>query len=240
MTRLLVDVGNTAIKWCRDSGAALGPTQRCGRSIDSLLATLDEADVTADAVAICSVAGEAFDAAMVQALVGHGLPAPRLARTEARTGGLSNSYTDPARMGVDRWLAMLAAWGGGPEPVCVVDAGTALTIDLVDARGGHEGGYIIPGIPLMVQALVGGTDRIAVEAGVKPALTPGTSTSDCVNHGVWLATYGALKAVLARAPEHRVVVTGGNGQGLLSLGINGEWRPQLVFEGLRDWDRLRR
>jgi len=240
MTRLLVDVGNTAIKWCCDSGEALGPTQRCGRSIERLLAALDDAGATADAVAVCSVAGEAFDGALMQALVDRGFPAPRLARTEARTGGLRNSYADPARMGVDRWLAMLAAWRGVAHPVCVVDAGTALTIDLVDASGQHEGGYIIPGAALMVRALVGGTDRIAVDVGREPAVTPGTSTSDCVNHGAWLAGYGALKAVLMRAPEHRVVVTGGDGQALLSLGINGEWRPQLVFEGLREWDRLTR
>ena len=62
--------------------------------------------------------------------------------------GLRNGYRDPAQLGVDRWLAMCAAWQQFPGSLCVVDAGTAVTIDVVAADGAHSGGLILPGVCL--------------------------------------------------------------------------------------------
>lgn len=231
---ILVDVGNSSIKWCQSragSNGALGVVSRCSRSPEQLVAALANADMLGATAWISSVGGVEFDNALAAALTLAGFQ-PRLVVTPAEQGGVTNSYAEPHRMGVDRWLAMLAAKHDRAEPVAVVDAGTALTIDLVSATGQHEGGYIIPGVGLMERSLLRDTQRVRFDEDAPATLAPGTSTAGCVRSGLWVAAFGSVQLVLQRHPHHRVVVTGGDGQALMSLGINGEWRPHLVLEGL--------
>lgn len=185
---------------------------------------------------IASVANETAEARMAGHLQTR-WPQAQLwfARSEASSGGLVNSYREPLRMGVDRWLAMLAAWHYTRQRCCVVDAGSALTIDLVAADGRHQGGYIIPGPALMERALLLDTDRVRFADDAVYALTPGQSTAEAVRHGIALAQAGAVLLALRQAgqPAPRLVFCGGAGQTLCELlGSNGEWRPDLVFEGL--------
>ena len=168
--------------------------------------------------------------------------APWFARAEARTGDLSNSYIDPSRMGADRWLAMLAARRRVAGRVCVVDAGSALTIDLVSALGEHEGGYILPGVGLMEQALLLDTDRVRFDSAADYALSPGTDTASAVRHGIALAEAGAVTTALAQAGEDTpaLLFSGGGGERLMALlQMGGEWVPDLVFEGLELMATLR-
>ncbi len=81
------------------------------------------------------MADEDFNAALTATLVNAGWQAPQFAVSQPQQLGLTNSYSDPFRMGVDRWLAMLAAWHRVAGPLIVVDAGTALTVDIVDSSG---------------------------------------------------------------------------------------------------------
>ena len=83
-------------------------------------------------------------------------------KAEAQQGALINGYMEPERLGVDRWLAMLAVIEEEqPEvPICVIDCGSAITIDAVNAKGEHVGGLIVPGISMMRNALVKGTSGI--------------------------------------------------------------------------------
>lgn len=165
---------------------------------------------------------------------------PWFARSEPQTGDLVNSYRDPARMGVDRWLAMLAARARHQGSLCVVDAGSALTIDLVAADGRHEGGYIIPGAQLMEHALLLDTDRVRFAEEPDYAITPGHSTAHAVRHGIALAQVGALLLALetvrttskdGAAPQ--LLFCGGGGQMLQALvARGGVLVPDLVFEGL--------
>jgi type III pantothenate kinase len=60
--------------------------------------------------------------------------------------GLTNGYLDPKLLGADRWLALIGAWTLARSALCVVDAGTAVKVDSVDANGQHLGGLIVPGI----------------------------------------------------------------------------------------------
>jgi pantothenate kinase type III len=78
--------------------------------------------------------------------------------------GLTNGYLDPTLLGADRWLALIGAWTLARSALCVVDAGTAVKVDSVDANGQHLGGLIAPGIHMMREVLMNKTSDIAKAA----------------------------------------------------------------------------
>lgn len=231
---LLLDVGNTAIKW--RLAQADGLLDQGGRTASDTQALCEALTGLAwSQAALTSVAGPTFDAEVIARLseisdapVWHGI-------SEASRFGLTNAYQPPESMGADRWFAMLGAWHEHRGPLCVVDAGTAITIDIVTSDGSHEGGYIIPGVNLMRQSLTNDTRLIDVKALVAPAISPGSDTAECVNAGVWQAAHGAIQSIISRYSHYRLVVTGGTGPELMALGLQGTHRPHLVLDGLRAW-----
>lgn len=230
---LLLDVGNTAIKWRLADADGL----REQNGVAATRALLCEAVNTHEwkAVALSSVAGEVADTALLAALKAIRAVPVWQARAESSCLGLVSRYPEPARMGVDRWLAMLGARHANAGPLCVIDAGTAITLDLVAAQGRHEGGYILPGAELMRRALTADTGQIQVDALDAPTLAPGSDTQTCVSAGGWRAVMGAVQSVLADYPEHRAMLTGGLAPVLLEMGLAATHHPHLVMEGLRLW-----
>jgi type III pantothenate kinase len=233
---LQLDVGNSSAKWRLLRGEAVLARGRYlpgdGSARDELL----ESTQTLDCIWISSVASPDAEDELSRLLVARWGVQPWFARTPARSGELVNSYEDPSRMGVDRWLAMLGAWQRLPGRLCVVDAGSALTIDLVAPDGRHEGGYIIPGSALMERALLLDTDRVRFAEDVDYRLSPGTSTAEAVRHGIAVAQAGALALVLQRSAvkASELVFCGGGGELLMqSAESGGQYVPDLVFEGLR-------
>jgi type III pantothenate kinase len=234
-TCLQLDVGNSGAKWrlcIGDNVTARGNYLRSdSRTQNQLLNCAD----TLDNIWISSVATAEADAELAGLLLGQWGVQPWFAQTQASTGGLSNSYDEPARMGVDRWLAMLSARRREVGRFCVIDAGSALTIDLVSAAGQHEGGYIIPGATLMERALLLDTGRVRFAEEVGYALTPGTSTAAAVRHGIALAQAGSVALALDQAGDTPLALLycGGGGEALMHLvQRGGQWLPDLVFEGL--------
>ena len=116
--------------------------------------------------------------------------------------------------------------------MCVIDAGTAVTVDLVSAEGEHEGGYILPGADLMRRALSNETDRIQVGTLEAPAITPGNNTQACVTAGSWRAVLGAVESTIAAYPEHRPLLTGGSASTLRGFGLPATVSPDLVMDCL--------
>ncbi len=234
-TCLQLDVGNSSVKWRlvrRGQICDRGSYQRNNQSAQAKLLNCTD---TLDYIWIASVAAPAAEVELAGLLEGQWGIAPWFARTQACTGSLSNSYEDPGRMGVDRWLAMLGAREREQGRLCVIDAGSALTIDIVSASGRHEGGYIIPGAALMERALLLDTDRVRFDEEVGYALAPGTSTAAAVRHGIALAQAGAVALALDQAGSEPMALLfcGGAGEALMQL-VNrgGQWLPDLVFEGL--------
>lgn len=232
---LQLDVGNSSAKWrLVDDGHVVARGRYCDADSASRDALLGCAERLGH-IWISSVAGPATEAALQSMLRDRWGLVPWFARTAAQTGDLVNSYSDPSRMGVDRWLAMLGARARSSARVCVVDGGSALTIDLVAASGRHEGGYIIPGPALMERALLLDTDRVRFAEDVGYTLSPGHSTAEAVRHGIALAQAGAVAMALDSAgPEPpQLFFCGGAGEMLMALlGRDGVWAPDLVFEGL--------
>lgn len=232
---LQFDVGNSSAKWrlVRE-----GEVLARGRFVPGEEASLQELRAVLPVptrIWISSVASPATEEALAELSKAQWQVEPWFARTESRTLDLANSYVDATRMGVDRWLAMLGARQRCKERFCVVDAGSALTIDLVAADGRHEGGYIIPGPHLMERALLLDTDRVRFDEDIEYLLPPGVSTGEAVRHGIALAQAGAVKLALEQAAEPlpRLFICGGGGGWLTDiLQEASDNIPDLVFEGL--------
>ncbi|WP_440877624.1 type III pantothenate kinase [Thalassotalea sp. PLHSN55] len=162
--------------------------------------------------------------------------------TEAEKNGVSIAYQNPQQLGVDRWLAILAvATLYTQQNIIVVDAGTATTVDLVSAKGKHLGGWILPGIEMMVDSLKLNTDQVKVNPQHINNIALGSTTSDCVNGAIWASTLGMIEQAYIFAQQHNIdidniVVTGGNGEKLSKLMTRPSLNiPTLVFTGLAQY-----
>lgn len=165
-----------------------------------------------------------------------------VARSAARVAGVTSAYREPATLGVDRWLAILAARAKCSGLCVVIDCGTALTMDIVEAGGRHRGGYIVPGLALQWRALEG-TARIRLsgrDAGVSDTdSSPGRSTQEAVRHGSVAMVSGWLvndEAVRQAGSEQGLFVAGGDAgllvPGLQKAGLEVRREPDLVLDGL--------
>ncbi|WP_439102252.1 type III pantothenate kinase [Congregibacter sp.] len=230
---LLLDIGNSGAKWLViDEGEVSGAGRlETGIIPESMGGRLQNATVL-----IASVAAPGLQRELSDKLASKGAVV-WFAHTRAALDGLVNSYANPERMGVDRWLAMLAARRRLNGRFCVVDAGSALTIDLVAASGEHEGGFIIPGTALMERALFADTKRVRDRVTGAISILPGRSTAEAVSHGLLLAQAGAVNLALEGAGEKGeapgLLLCGGGMQQLAEV-LSCEYMltPRLVFEGL--------
>ena len=231
MSKLLIDVGNSAAKWAIFDGHTLNSNRHSG-NFSELAEVLWLAAADAKAVWVASVRGESSDQSLVAELQAVGFSKVHLCGSAQHEDGLLNSYTEPSRMGVDRWFAMLGARAFKPGPLLVIDVGSAVTCDLVAADGRHLGGYIFPGPALMEAALQSSTQLVRYTDSLEPTVEPGQSTAECVISGISVAVVGAIGEIGAQYPDHQIIFTGGGAAGLNAAGIVGDWRPDLVLEGL--------
>ena len=243
---LELDLGNTCWKWrlleenssrVLERGIAESGQWLSGRFPDSWASKPSR-------VRIASVVGAQVEQALSASLSGYCSPSIEFARSSAECAGVRNGYVEPVRLGVDRWLMLLAAYREFQEPVLVVSAGSALTIDVVDRAGGHCGGYIIPGPRLMAESLLRDTAGVRfTQRDSFGDLLFGLETDHCVHNGIAVAQVGAVKLAWKRAEAMledslAVVVAGGYGEGLAAslgeLGIHRAYlRKELVLDGLR-------
>lgn len=163
-----------------------------------------------------------------------------VARTNAIQKGLKNSYVHPGKMGVDRWLAMLAVWREIQSGFVLVDAGSALTFDWVNDQGEHQGGHIIPGLGLMHESLASNTDRVHFDTEkLATAYLLGTCTTLAVVNGCLTALSGYVEQQYLKISDDLqvpVFVTGGDADLLekaLSFVVNR--RDDLVIKGLIEY-----
>jgi len=236
---LEIDVGNSRLKWRvrapRDGGRQAGGAIPAAMPLPEPTPWAAFAPRRAD---VASVAGSELDAALRARLEADGM-AVRFAVSGERCGRLRAGYREPARMGVDRWLALAAAVARAPGAVLVIDAGSALTLDVIGGDGRHVGGYIVPGLRLMRQALLGGTAGVRLEAEARAAdRSPGRSTGEAVTHGALAMVGDFLRArvdafLAAEAgAEARVLLTGGDAGTVAPIVPEAERHPELVLDGL--------
>jgi type III pantothenate kinase len=245
MKVLLMDVGNSRIKWgVLENGdiRRTGHISQDGISERGLQALTTKLPRRIDDVFVSNVAGNTF-ATRLSGVVGmHCECDVRFARSARRGWGVTNSYTQPRRMGVDRWVAMVGAWAEVQGACLVVDCGTAVTIDALDSDGQHLGGQIIPGVGTMANALASATSDIP---SVRPAPGRGgadlgmfgRNTAAAVREGAQNAVTGAvdraIRTLQSNAYEPVVVLTGGDSSRILNALCEPPLhRPHLVLQGL--------
>ena len=244
MAMLLVDIGNTRIKWARLDGERLARGKAAvhsgWRPADYARHLLRPARGL-NGLVVSSVAGARVNRALGAAACRAGI-ATWFVTVPRRAGGVTVGYVEPWRLGVDRFAALVGAHAlFAGVPLCVVGVGTALTIDLLDAAGRHRGGVIVPAPDLMVATLLRetyGIRRRAQGGAADPRGLFGRSTRD----GIELGARYAAAALIDRAVEEGSSILGREPLVLLTGGGAGAVRahlrsrcvgvPDLVLKGL--------
>ena len=238
---LLLDVSNTAVKWACESSGRLGASghfvSRAG-NIETLAEAAWSRLQPADKVLVASVAGNDTEAALLAWFQENWQVQPVFLRSTASAFGVTNAYTDPETLGIDRWAAIVAAHQRYPGAVCVVDCGTAVTLDMVTAGGEHRGGLILPGIEMLQQMLLQNTAQLRLSAK-QPAATPlaETTAAGIYSGAVYMLVAAIERSVADMRAEQRVgidiVMTGGDaGRILPSLHGVVQHQPDLVLQGI--------
>lgn len=236
---LELDIGNTRVKWrLRAQDGTIGRRGAC--TLEALLSGAGQVPLAGvGRLHGACVRGAESEAHVESWARAAGVPEVRFARAQAVVAGVTVAYAEPAQLGVDRWLCLLAAFDDAPGAACVVQCGSAITVDLLDADGRHHGGLIAPGLGLMRQSLLAGTDRVRFPPDALDALDlgPGRDTAGCVRAGITVAAVGLIERAVLHyrgiCPGARVLLTGGDAPRIAPLlGFAGEACPELVLDGL--------
>lgn len=241
MSARCIDIGNARLKW-RDPGGAMQALAHARGGWAALFEQAWEAAPPPEETRACCVAGDECEAALRGYHARRGWPPPRFLRAAAqaggRHGGVRNGYHEPARLGADRWAALLAARALQGGALCVVDAGSALTLDVLDATGQHQGGVIMPGQAMLRAALAAGTAGVRA-APAAPALL-GRDSSEAVAAGGMQAAVALIERLrvlaLPQAAPLPCLISGGDAPLLLPwLAPPLRHEPELVLIGLEAW-----
>lgn len=210
---MLVDAGNSRLKW-RHYPQVNGATNAMPH-VEGLRAMRLDGPGDARALVVASVADPSVDEAIAKLGARWHLPVHQV-RAGPSFGRLRNGYAEPDRLGVDRWLAMIAVAERTAGDFAVVSAGTALTFDWVAADGQHRGGLILPGMRLMRHALATQTAGVRFEERT-PQLELGGDTAGAVAAGLAYGLGGALRWALERFQPSALWLTGGDAHVLAPL-----------------------
>lgn len=239
MSALLLDIGNSRLKWSFYRDGDLSPSAHADyrdSGPEDLCEQLWAAMVPPERVIAASVADTEWTRGLEDWMRSRWNRTVEWQRAAREQGGVRNAYEDPERLGVDRWLAMVGARTSG-EPVCIVDCGTAVTVDAVDAEGNHRGGLIAPGLGLLRESISRRATGIP-ELWTTDGRPLGTDTATALGNGTLLMLAGfvdrAVDEVLAEIGDGaRCLITGGDADALRPW-LRREYRPDpdLVLRGL--------
>ena len=241
--KLLLDLGNTRLKWAMaaaDGWSARGAVA-WEEDVSAVLVKAWESLGQPNRVVGASVVDAARETQIERIAADVFARDVTWVRTPAEACGVRNAYAEPQRLGVDRFLAMVAANAAGQAPCVLAGIGTALTLDALTADGKHLGGLIAPGPLLMQQSLLGATARVRPEH-------PGDirdiadNTADAVASGCWQAVAALIerfaKNIAKGYPDGmpRLLLDGGDAVALWPLlGIPAELATDSVLRGLLVW-----
>jgi type III pantothenate kinase len=240
---LLVDIGNTALKWSQWSdGDELSPQRvvHAGRELTSVLDECWNGLSRPERVVVASVLSEAVDESLLQWVQQRWQQEPEFVHARQEACGVLNAYRDPERLGVDRWCSLVAVRDRIRGAACVVDCGSALTVDVLSDTGEHLGGLIVPGLAMMRASLAHTTQARAEESGETDSEVAllARDTRGAITGGTLYAAVAFIDRVVedvaaALELEPERVLTGGDAPRILPL-LAWDYRhmPELVLEGL--------
>lgn len=231
---LELDAGNSRVKWRLLAGD--GKIARSGHGVGTSFQTIGipEGCNRPTRVRVVSVRGPEFEENLCdQSMLMWGV-LPEFATSGLARSGVLNGYEIPASLGVDRWMAILAAYSDCRAACCIVDAGTAITLDVVAETGRHLGGYIVPGMSLQMRML---KESTSIRLSTKPSwseISLGASTNSAVQNGIVSMVSDWINCESAGRGE--LYLTGGDAEFLSKLmaarNIKHKLDPDLVLNGL--------
>jgi len=241
--RLLLDLGNTRLKWALQAQpegwlarGAVDWREDTMAGLQLAWSGLPRPD-TVIAASVVDAVREALVAEVVGSLFAR---APGWWRTPASACGVRNAYAEPQRLGVDRFLAMVAAYADGRAPCVLAGVGTALTLDALASDGRHLGGLIAPGPQLMRQSLLDATAKVRLD---RPGeiLELADNTADAVVSGCFQAAAALIERFATRmaarldgAPS--LILGGGDAATLMPLlSLPARLSQDSVLRGLAVW-----
>lgn len=241
---LTVDIGNTMIKWGIWLNHELTQTGGCEHNsifTEQLFAGCLPVDSFIKTVYVSSVAAKIAETALKEWAGDIGVAETIFMRVEKQCCGVTNAYSDPSSHGVDRWAALIGARSLYQTAVCVIDIGTAVTVDFMDGAGVHQGGVIMPGLDMMRSALTKNTAGIPMLFQVQDdslGLMVNTTTA-AVNSGTINLLRAGLQDVCRQAVAQfgetiTIIITGGMSEKLMPQLISQHvvHDPHLILKGL--------
>ncbi|MDO8720438.1 MAG: type III pantothenate kinase [Polaromonas sp.] len=245
MTFLALDVGNTRLKWALYDAPVPGAKLLAQgavflENIDKLAENEWSTMPPPTRILGCVVASDAIKRRVAEQMDLWEV-APRWVVSSPQEAGLTNGYDHPARLGADRWVAMIGAYHrllarGIHKPCVVVMVGTAVTVEAIDTSGKFLGGIILPGHGIMLRALESGTAGLHVPTGDVTDFP--TNTSDALTSGGTFAIAGAVQRMVENLTRHcgqapACIMTGGAGWKMApSMSVEFELVDNLIFDGL--------
>jgi len=240
MSFLLIDVGNSNLKWTMASKSG-ELSQVHSIPIDSDLDSAWRDCAQPQGILVSSVSSEQYKKTLVNVCTKLWGLSPEFLDSPVAGFGITNAYKEPASLGSDRWAAMVAAFHAVGSAVLVVDAGTALTIDAIDAQGQHLGGLIAPGLALSRKVLVSATQMDLDEFNPYQATSDffGCTTEQCITSGTCHAASNLIDQAFAQlstvntSKKPVCYLTGGDASRLKDkLQCPYHYQPDLVLKGL--------
>ncbi len=240
---LLIDIGNSRIKWAltdAEDWQAGNPLLRGKHAFKDIARPAWKDLEPPERVIVACVAGDDYAKSVKTWIKRRWKIDPEFIKTDAQNCGVTNAYPDPERLGVDRWASLIAAHALYDAPVCIVDCGTAITIDAVAADGKHLGGLIVPGLDLMISSLTSQAPGIELDKAMQQEVSLlGRDTESAVKGGTLYSAvalidrvYNDISDELGRSTVS--VITGGDaGRILPLLSKQPDHEPDLVLRGLQ-------
>jgi type III pantothenate kinase len=233
---LLIDIGNTRIKW----------QQRDVKNIlltDSILVEefmdIDFSSIKSVDKIIVSNVNHSIVLDKLKEILSK-FKCPIIETSTDSNEYLINDYDDSTLLGVDRWIAALGAWKLYQKRLLIINAGTAITVDLIDLdennKAHFKGGMILPGIAISLAVLNNSTNLIDTEIG--KSQYPSLNTKDAVTTGIMMSIQGAVNLVCRKLPSSLPILLTGGDANLIYEQSEEDWKSRikledgLIFEGL--------
>lgn len=234
---LLIDAGNTRIKWALTDGEcwlhsgilSVGQSSELTQIFSGSLGKFG-VDSQNTQIWVSNVAGE--EVAQHIRNIGIGQQ-PEFILAQKVQCGISNGYSSAAQLGSDRWAALVAAWHLVRGECLVVCCGTATTIDTLSMNGEFLGGLILPGVDLMQSSLHNATARLQPAQGKYTQLP--LNTADALLSGAIQASCGAIErqhALLGNSGAPVLLSGGAAAQLQERLNLPSQMVDNLVLQGL--------
>ena len=238
---LLLDVGNTSIKWAVRESTEMSPAgcfQHQNKDFNALAQTAWASLPAPEKIMVSNVAGSDIGDSLTDWALNHWGLTPVFVRVTDKALGVTNAYARPADLGVDRWMALVGAHSSSSGALCIVDCGTAITLDFLAADGVHRGGLILPGVDMIERMLLNNTADIKLSSNLQFATPFASGTGEAVHGGAIYMVTAAIDRIVAdmgveSGTRPEVIITGGDAgqiQSLLSCSPRHE--PALVLKGL--------